>query len=75
MNNKWLNKTQNIFTEFGRKDLLDSKSKLNPRVVCTALRYHLKNEYKVDWKHKLSNLSKCDTYSLYKVLFEQEKYL
>ena len=34
-----------------------------------------KEKFLYSWKRRLTELKKCDSYQLYKVIFEQEKYL
>ena len=74
---KWMYKVVSILTEMNRLDILDNKICVPSNVLTQLYKTYAREKFIDSWKTRLANLSKCDLYQLYmyKVSFEQEKYL
>ena len=72
---KWMYKVTSILTEMNHLDILNDKRFVPSRVLSQLYKTYARDKYIESWKTRLSRLSKCDLYQLYKVTFEQEKYL
>ena len=72
---KWLRFVKNLFAEYGKLNLFDTRMSLPVNSVSNAYKHWLVAQYADSWSEKLSSLSKCNSYSLYKTSFVREKYL
>ena len=72
---KWVQRVNAILHEIGYPHLLHSEEPVNKKVLVNYVKYFYRTKYIEDWRARMNNLSKCDTYVLFKVNFEKEKYL
>ena len=71
---KWLYKAISLLTEIGHVDILQYRNYVPSKVLSQIYKTHAKEVFVNSWRNRMSNLSKCDLYQLYKVEFEREKY-
>ena len=72
---KWMYKVVGILTEMNRLEIIDNKIFVPSNVLTQVYKTYAREKFIDSWKTRLVNLTKCDLYQLYKVSFEQEKYL
>ena len=71
---KWLYKVVSLLTKIGHADVLQNRNYVPPKVLSQIYNAHAKEVFVNSWRNRMSNLSKCDMYQLYKIEFEREKY-
>ena len=72
---RWLRSVVKLLQVIDATYLLDCNIPVKGETVSKALKYKLRELFVIDWRKQLGKSSKCDTYSMFKVNFEPEKYL
>ena len=71
----WLYKIVSMLTEIGHVNVINEKIFIPPKVLTQVYKSHAKDSFVQRWRDKMTKLSKCDLYQLFKTDFEREKYL
>ena len=72
---KWFYKVISLLTEMDYVDILQNMNYVPPKILSQVYKTKAKEVFVTNWRNRMSNLTKCDMYQLYKVDFEREKYL